>query len=57
MGVAVQDVVDYECGLIDPRLSFHQRYARAVGVMVAAEAVKAQRAASHELATEAPVKP
>jgi ribosome-binding protein aMBF1 (putative translation factor) len=37
MGVKVKDVRDYEQGMIDPRLSFHQRYARAVGAVVTVE--------------------
>lgn len=37
MGVRVVDVRAYERGETDPCLSFHQRYARAVGVRVSVE--------------------
>lgn len=34
MHVSPRDVREYERGAVDPRLSFHQRYARAVGARV-----------------------
>lgn len=40
MGVRLRDVEKYERGGTDPRLSFHQRYARAVGARVRIEVVR-----------------
>jgi len=51
MGVKAKDVRAYERGATDPRLSMHQRYARALGLSIHVE-IKASPVPSTKESTE-----